>query len=1033
MWKWFLDVIHVSAYTNWIDRCQSTNSGIRKMARRYALLCLFAFLGVSSAFSQGRQVSGTVTDKDSGIPIPGVNVAIEGTTLGTTTALDGSYTIAIRSGSDVLIFSFIGYQASREVIGDRTTIDVALAEDVVLLNEVVVVGYGTQKRGEITGSVSTLDAGEANIGLVTSSDQMLRGRVAGVNIVQNNGEPGSAFVVRIRGGTSISASNEPLYVIDGVPIDNSPTSPGGIGIGGASAPLRNPLNTLNPNDIESLTVLKDASATAIYGSRGANGVILITTKKGSAGRLTVDYDGYVSSSSLTNKIDLLSASAYRNFIQEQVSAGNLSQAALDILGSANTDWQDEVTRNAVTQSHNLALSGGTADAQYRVSLGYMSNQGLIIGSGLDRLTGRLNATQNSLGGSLRFALNLSTAYTEDNYIPYTQTGGFEGALITNVLSYNPTFPVHDATGDFFETGVGRQSVRNPVALANEVADKGKTTRTLGNFSAELDLSSDLTFKVNFGADRSQATRRIYLPKSSPVGDEFGGRASQGNLERSSYTLQSYLTYDRSFDDKHAINVLGGYEYNEFILEQFGAEARDFVTDVTGFNALQSGAELINPFSNKEKSKLISFFGRANYNFKERYYLTGVLRYDGSSRFGSGNQWALFPAISGAWRIGDEAFMSDGVFSDLRLKVGWGIVGSQEIGNNLSIAQLRADTGSRAVLGGVPVTGIAPANFANPDLKWEETTSVNVGVDFGLQDGKYSGTIEWYRKNTTDLLLEIPVPQPAPVPTRLENIGEVRNTGLDVSFNALAYQGTDLKVDIGGVFNTNNNEVISLGPRDEIITGTVSGRGQSDTFAQVIRPGEPLGSFFGPVFTSVENGAQQFADLDGDGTVEINSDDRKILGNAQPDFTYGIRAAVSWKEFDLSVFVRGEQGRDIFNNTALVYETKSSATQNQNFIATALGDGTILTEPAKFSSRYIEDGSFLRLDNLTLGYAFDASKLSEYGRRARVYVSVQNLFVLTGYNGYDPEVNTSAGLATLGIDYTNYPRPRTVTLGVSIGF
>ncbi|MCH8276924.1 MAG: SusC/RagA family TonB-linked outer membrane protein, partial [Bacteroidetes bacterium] len=737
---------------------------------------------------------------------------------------------------------------------------------------------------------------------------------------------------------------------------------------------------------------------------------------------------------LSNKIDRLSGAEYRSFIQEQVSAGRLSQAALDVLGNADTDWQDEVTRNAITHSHNLALSGGTADATYRVSLGYMSNQGLVVDSGLDRLTGRLNARQSALGGKLRFAVNLSTSYQEDDYSPYGQTGGFEGGLFTNVFSFNPTYPVYDAAGEFFETGEGRQSVRNPVALAKEVLDEGKTTRTLGNLSVEIDLRSDLTFKVNFGVDRAQTTRRIYLPNSSPVGNEFGGRAAQRNLERSSYTLQTYLTYDKTFKDNHVVNVLGGYEFNRYFFEQFGAESRDFVTDVTGFDALESGADIINPFSDKEKNKLISFFGRANYNYQGRYYLTGVLRYDGSSRFGSGNQWALFPALSGAWRISDEAFMSDVDFiSDLRLKVGWGIVGSQEIGNNLSIAQLRADPGSRAVIGGVPVTGIAPANFANPDLKWEETTSVNVGVDFGLYDGKYSGTIEVYRKNTTDLLLEIPVPQPAPVPTRLENIGEVRNTGFEFSFDALAYEKDDLAVSIGGVFNANSNEVISLGSRDEIITGTVSGRGQSDTFSQLIKPGEALGSFFGPVFTGVENGAQQFADLDGDGVVEITSDDRQILGSAQPDFTYGLRAAVNWKKFDFSIFIRGEQGRDLFNNTALVYETKSSATQNQNFIASALDDGTILTEPAKFSSRYIEDGSFLRFDNITIGYEFDATRLTEYGRRARVYLSVQNLFVITGYEGYDPEVNTSAGLATIGIDYTNYPRPRTVTLGVSLGF
>ena len=987
---------------------------------------------VSLVLAQERAITGTVTDATSGFPLPGVNIVIQGTTTGTSTGIDGTYSITAESG-DVLVYSFVGYLPQEIAVADQRVIDVALQEDVALLEDIVVVGYGVQREEDVTGSIATIDADDARQGLVTSPDQMIQGRVAGVNITQNNGEPGAGFNIRIRGGTSISASNEPLYVIDGVPIDNSPGTPGGVGIDGSAPQARNPLNMINPNDIKSITILKDASATAIYGSRGANGVVLIETKDGGAEQLAVDYEGYVSASSAANTLDLLSASDFRSFVQEQVAAGVLDQSAADGLGSAETDWQDEVLQTGVSQFHNLAFSGGTASTRYRASVSYLDQEGVVVSSGLERLTGRLNADHEAFNGRLRLALNLTSTYTQDDFLPYQNTGGFEGALFNNVISFNPTLPVRTAD-DFFEIGEGRVSVRNPVALAEEVQDFGKTTRSLGNLSADLDLIEGLTARVNFGGDRAQGTRRTYLPKSSPVGAEFEGRAVQANRERTSYTFQSYLTYNRALSDVHSLDLLGGYEFNEFLLEEFGTEARGFVTDILGFNALEAGSNFVNTGSQKEKSRLISFFGRANYNYNDRYYLTGVLRYDGSSRFGEDNKWALFPSLSGAWRISDESFLAGNeTLTNLRLKAGWGIVGSQEIPNYLSLAQLGADPNNRAVIGGQVITGIAPVNFANPDLKWEETTSINVALDFGLWFNKLSGTFEWYRKETSDLLLEIPVPQPAPVPTRIENVGETKNTGFEFSLDWLALDRSDLSASLGLVFNANDNEVVSLGTRDQIITGSVSGRGQSGNFSQIILPGEPIGSFYGPVLDRIENGIQIFRDLDGDGTIEPTGDDRTIIGNAQPDFTYGFRASANWNNFDFSLFLRGEQGRDVFNNTALVFQTKSAVLQGQNFLKDALDDPDAVSEAAKYSDRWIEDGSFLRLDNVTIGYSLGLADLTQQVRTAYIYLSASNLATITGYSGYDPEVNTNAGLATLGIDYLNYPRPRTFTVGVRLGF
>ena len=999
---------------------------------------------VSVVMAQPRTITGTVLDASTGDPLPGVNIVVLGTTTGTTTDVAGRYQLEVPGPEAILVFSFVGYEQVQEVVGTRTVINVRLQPTVEVLGEIVVVGYGVQRREDVTGSVASISVDEINQGRYTSPDQLLQGRVAGLTIVANNGEPGAGLNIRLRGGTSISASNEPLIVIDGVPIDNVPLTPGGAGVNGAPPPPRNPLSLINPNDIESITVLKDAAATAIYGSRGANGVILIETKKGRQGQLQVDYDGYVTASTPYRKMDVLNGDEYRRFVEQQIQAGNLPAAARQGLGNANTDWEEAVMRTALTHAHNLAFSGGTSQTRYRASVNYLNEEGLVINSGLERLTGRLNADHQAFDGRLRLQLNLTSSFTHDNLLPYNQTAGFEGGVLSNVFQMNPTYPIRSQTNldgtpardGYFEISDGRTSVRNPVAMAEQVQDFAKTTRSLGNLAVELDVLRGLTARINFGADRAQASRRQYFPLESPVGSEFGGRALLRNREHSSMTFQSYLTYRGTFARQHNVELLGGYEFNEYMTEEFGVEGRDFVTDLTSYNAVQSGALLVKEgtFSYKDKSRLVSFFTRLNYNFASKYYLTGVLRYDGSSRFGEGNKWALFPAISGAWRLSAEPFLR-GVdwISDLRLKVGYGVTGSQEIGNYLSLAQLGTSQNLQAVFNQEAFTGFAPINYANPNLQWEETSSFNVGLDYNFWNGKLSGTLEYYIKETDKLLLEIPVPQPAPVPTRIENIGKTRNRGVELSLDALAVDRPNFNVLFGLVFSANRNEVVSLGAREFIVTGVVSGRGQSGNFAQRLIPGEPVGTFYGWIFEGVENGRQKFRDLNEDG--RIDDADRTIIGKAQPDFTYGFRTNIYWGNFDFSLFIRGEQGRDVFNNTALVYQTKSAVLQNQNFLKAALDDPDRLDEPAIFSSRWIEDGSFLRVDNVTIGYTFRnlGGALGQHVRRARIYVTGQNLLLLTPYSGYDPEVNINAGLASLGIDYAQYPRPRSFTLGVSLGF
>ena len=1021
------------------------------MAKRLLSSVILSLALVSMAFGQSN-VTGTVTDEASGFPMPGVNIIIQGTSTGTTTGIDGTYSLGVPSGNAVLVFSFVGFLTQEVAVDGRSVVDVALQEDIALLEDVVVVGYGTQRREDITGSVGSVLADEANVGLVQAPEQLIQGRVAGVNIIQSGGEPGAPVTVRIRGGTSISASNDPLYVIDGVPIDNSNITPSGGNQTDSGS--KNPLVFLNPNDIESIDILKDASAAAIYGSRGANGVILITTKGGREGQVQVDYDGYVSSSQFVNSLDLLSGDQYRAFVAQEGLAD-------DFLGSENTDWQDAVTQNATSQSHNLAFGGGTSTTQYRASVGYQDSEGIIINSGLERVSGRVNVNHKALNDKLTLELRLTGSYVQDNRAPFQQTGGFEGGLLTNVMKYNPTLPVYNDDGTFFEIP-GQTSVRNPVALAMQIEDIVKNTRTLGNIRAEYEFIDGLTGTINVGLDRQLATRQGFTPAASPLGSAVGGEAFQGSQEGSSKLMELVGNYTRVFADVHNVSVLGGYSFQEFNTEGFRAANQNFVSDLFGFNGLGAGGNndltcTINnvgqpcPGAFREQSRLISFFGRVNYDFQGKYIFSGSIRRDGSSRFGDDNKWGIFPSFTAGWRLSQEPFLSDvEALSDLKLRFGWGITGSQEIGNLRSLPIFGASAAGNAVIGNSEVSGVAPTNFANPDLKWEETTSFNIGVDFELWEGRFSGVVEYFQKNTDDLLLEFPVPQPAAVPTRLSNAAEVENTGIEVALNAFVVDQGDLTIELGGTFSAIQNEIKDLGGRDQIFTGRASGAGLSQTNTQVLTPGEPLGTFWGPTFmgfcgvevamsaaecSGLSEGAQAFL-LDAQGNRSVG-----IIGNAQPDFDYGFTGSVLYGDFDLSFFLRGEVGREVFNNTALEYTSKNLVNTNVNFLQEALNDPTPLAEAPVWSSRWVQEASFLRMENITIGYSFRnfGNALSSV-RRARVYVAANNLFVITPYDGFDPEINTNAPpaaggvpIVSLGIDYTNYPRPRTFTAGIQLSF
>ena len=1022
----------------------------RSFAVLVAGLLMAAQLGAQGSTGN---VSGRVVDAASQQPLANVNIVVVGTRQGAVSQADGSFLVVnVPAGVQQVRASRIGFAPqdvpTTVVAGATANVQFALTAQAAVLSEVVSIGYGTQRREAITGSVATVDAEQANVGVVTNANQMVQGRVAGVQVTANSGEPGGGVQMRIRGGTSINASNAPLYVVDGVPLQNDETAPEASGIGSINPALgRSPLNAISPNDIASITVLKDASATAIYGSRGANGVILITTKRGvAAASGNMEYDVYVGAATPYKQLEFATGEQYRNFVRAQVAAGELPASADSALGTANTDWEDELLRTGIATNHNLSFSGGTPATQYRASLNYFDQQGVVISSGLKRYQGRLNADHNALNGKLRLGLNLMAARVHNDYAPIENTGGFLGGLFTNMAIYNPTYPIRREGGNFYEVGAGAQDVRNPVALALQWDDEAPENRVLGNMTGALSLLSDLTAQTTVGVDYSDAVRRTYTPQSSPVGAAYGGAARQAQRGLQNLNFQQLLTYSPNFSENNSLEVVGGYEYTNFEARGFHAEARGFVSDAFGVNNLGAGTPDLAPplVSYRVESKLVSFFGRANYGFANRYFLTGVLRRDGSSRLAQGKQWELFPALSASWRISEEPAMRDmmSAFSTLALRAGWGKQGNQAVAPYQTQLLFRADPGATYPFGNVAVTGLRAAQVGNADLKWETSTQTNVGIDYGFMNDRITGALEFYQKETRDLLLEVPVPQPAVVGTRIENVGSLRNRGIEGAIDALLYEaGPQRSIGGGLVFSIERGEVTSLGedPKKNIATGWVSGQGQSGQYSQRITVGEPLGTFFGPRFLRVnEAGQQVFACVasstgcaNGE-TLNPTEDDKQILGSANPDFSVGLRNNLTWGAFDASWLWRGEFGREVFNNTALVYATKGNAKQGRNFLASTLDMPDDISEPSKWSSRWVEDGSFVRLQNLTVGYTFNLP--SQLGvQSTRVYLSGDNLLLFTPYTGYDPEVFVATGLASRGIDYLTYPRPRTYTFGARVQF
>jgi TonB-dependent starch-binding outer membrane protein SusC len=994
------------------------------------LTVLFFFV-TSMAWSQTKTVTGKVTASDDASPVPGANVVEKGTSNGTVTDTQGNYSITVDANSTI-VFSFVGYSSQEISVGNRTTIDVALAPDVTALSEVVVIGYGQIEKKDATGALVSLKPEDFNAGVISSPEQLIQGRAAGVQITSSSGEPGAGVNIRIRGTSSVRSGNNPLFVVDGVPLSGDEVTGGGNAGSLGSSSARNPLNFLNPNDIASIDILKDASATAIYGSRGANGVVIITTKSGK-GSQALDYSYNLSVSKITKKYDLLDREGFLNAIEQY----NGAQAASDQDRGGNTDWQDEILRTAITHNHTLAFGGGEKSSNYRFSLGYMDQEGIVKITSLKRYTARFNGSRSFINDKLKIGTQITLANTRDTGAPITNNSGFEGDLLGSALKANPTLPVRDTDGEFNQPNT---SEPNPSAILAYTRDYTDALRGLGNLSAEYEIVKGLSFKTVLGFDRSFSSRKAALSRDLVVsGIRDNGRLYLHDIQIDNRLWENYFTFDKDLSSSVKLNALLGYSYQSFSNQGQRFQFSNFNTSdldeminnfasadqrPTGDNASGYKAGVVGTNSNNTIDELQSYFGRFNLVLSEKYILTATLRTDGSTKFGGDNKYGYFPSAAFKWRLSDEGFIPE-AFSDLNLRLGYGVTGNQEIPHNQFQARSRYNDWSLDNDMNIGGGGQGSVSFPNPSLKWESTSQINAGIDYALVEGRVRGSIDYYYKNTSDLLIQIQSAQPAVQPFFWTNLdANVINRGIEFQLEADAVTGDDFSWTIIGNAAYNKNVVENFSGK--INTGAINGQGLSGAYAQRIENGLPLFAWWVRDFYGYDETGNTRA---GDG-----SDVQSYHGTAIPKWNAGLTNNVKYKSFDLSMFFSGQFGHKVYNNTANAFFTAGSLANGRNATTDVPSSGEGKLNAPDVSTRFLENASFVRLQNLTLGYNLvpDGSFISSI----RFFVTGQNLFVITDYSGQDPEVNTNKsidGVPSLGIDYTSYPRARTFTFGLNASF
>lgn len=973
-----------------------------------------------SASTMQEVIVGKVLDEQN-LPLPGASVKEVGTSNVAMTNEKGEFRITVAKGSKLEI-SYIGYK-NKTVIASGNTLTITMEAEANSLGEVMVVGYGKQAKKDITGAVTQLDAGNFREGVVVSADNLLQGKVAGVRVVASSGEPGGGVDVTIRGIGSIRSGSTPLFVVDGVPLTNDDVSPTGQNVGFGASRAKNPLNFLNTSDIESMTVLKDASAAAIYGARGSNGVVIVTTKKGKRGEGTFTVDSYMGLSSVAHKLDLLSADQYRNALEDK---------AFDHGG--NTDWQDVIYRRAVTRNNSMSFAKQTSSGNYYASASQMDQEGIVKNSNFRRTTARLNASESFLDDQrLKVGINLTASETKDDGVPTSDDGGSNGQLIIHTLMANPTRNVFDSVGNY--TNFNMNAHYNPAYLLSIYEDRTRTTRILGNTDVSFRIFKGLEYKLNMGIDRSVAERNTTIYKN--ITDlNPNGRYVQYNLDSKSTLLEHYLTYNLQAD-KHKIEVLGGFSYQKFERggNSFSIDGIDRANGVApqnnpAFSGTQSG---VTGFA--QINELQSFFSRVNYAFNNKYLLTASLRADGSTRFGSNNKYGYFPSFALGWNIAQEDFLkSIPAISELKLRASWGETGNQEVQNKITKASysLSGADGYYLYDDLTLVNGISVARTPNPDLKWEVVTQYNVGLDFELMQGKLYGTLDYFNKTTTDAILNIPSQVLSPTNTVWVNVdGKIVNKGLEflLGYRLMDKGNFKWSADVNGA--TLKNVIKGL-PVSEILSGTISGPGQSGVNANIYKNGYAAGSFYLLEHIGFdEEGGNIFKDVNNDGVV--NSSDRQIFQGAIPKFTFGLNNQMSYKAFDFSFSIIGQSGGYLVNNTGLNALNINNLASDRNVATGYYESGANAANSPQLSTLFLEKSDFIRLNSARLGYNFKLPSL-KWLQNLNLYVSGQNLLTITNYTGYDPLINSpksNGGNQSLGIDYSSYPSAKTFIFGAII--
>ncbi|RAV27619.1 SusC/RagA family TonB-linked outer membrane protein [Sinomicrobium soli] len=987
--------------------------GMSVSISNYTLCCTLFFL-LCTLWSFAQEIKGTVTD-GAGIPIAGASVLEKGTTHGVVTDFDGNFEIVLASDDAVLEVSYMGFKTTEVNTEGRAVVQVILEEDLQELDEVVLIGFGTQKRGDVTSAVASVKSEDFIQGNVRDAAQLIQGKVAGLTVSTPSGDPTSDSQIKLRGLSSLTGGTDPLVLIDGVPGN---------------------LNTVAPEDIESVDVLKDGSATAIYGTRGTNGVIIITTKGGNYNmKPTIEYNGYLSMSAIARKLDFMDASDLRKRWGEGYE---FNGANVEDFG-ADTDWLDEITRNAFSHVHNLTFRGGNEQTSVTASLNYRDIQGIFLKSDNKKYTGRINVGHAMFDNKLK--TNLGVIVSEQTYNALGDGTSFNPYIYRQALIRNPTEPVRDAEGNWFERDV--YFYDNPVGYIEETIGENRYRNMRFDFSVSYDINEHFIVKGLYTRKGNSNIRGFYQTKKHVSTVKYGqdGFASRGTDDYTGNYGQVTLDYNQSFG-KHRVTGLLGYNYEDNTNEGFWANNRRFSTDGFTYNNIGNGQGLelgeAGMGSYKDSDKLIAFFTRITYNFDDRYLLLASLRREGSSRFGANTKWGYFPGVSVGWRINRESFLEHNKWMyDLKLRAGFGITGTNAGANYESLSGLTY--GGYFFNNGSWVRELVPARNANPDLRWEKKEELNFGLDYGFLDGRISGTIDYYSRKTKDALYNYDVPTPPYYyGSILANVAQIKNSGLEVLLNVIPVKTDTFEWTAGMTYSTNSNKIVSLSNDQFQLTNDFFDEGYASEPIQVsthrIQVGQPIGNFFGWKSVDItDDGIWLIETPDGEikPATETTTDDRQVLGNGLPKSYFSWNNSVKYKNWDLNVNMRGAFGYQILNFSRMYYENPTVDYNTLNTAYDPVYGKAVLSDVQRLVSYYVEDGDFLKIDNVTIGYTVPASLL-KFIQNCRIYASGINLATITGYKGIDPEVDRD-GLAPGNDERDKYPSVRTFTLGINLTF